>query len=528
MSSFLELTFMYLVAANEVRDTNAETFFKALCSQQPDKDNVITLDLDPEICSVMQAIPMDAKNSPRFLLRKEYYDLWKTMHSRFINDQRARQFIITGTAGIGKSLYRYFLIREWIQNRLMLEFESVVFNLEERYYRISPDCKVSEISELECKRSRLSLALLDPCPMLNGHKLLSFKMLIVFSSASPLVGQNKAGCSLTELLKEAKVLVMNPWTRDELQKVMPEINETRFSQFSYKIGATQYCIPRWLRYDDDDVEARLADSFTSLALEGIADWFLGGAKAKQLKDARMPHRLCIVESKGFGWGISGFLSDYVTKRFSMWIYENAEIDRRQFLQFFSHPFTAGIVGSFYENWAFEALGRGRRSLRVQIMDVKENKSVPSKPGRPAKYIIVPDAEPPRSYVGSGLDFFSWLKTDDSMLPKNVQLEPNLIYKSSILNNPSIDGYALFSDDLLMFQATVGRQHSSGLWSDVEHLVLRARSVRPSLKVFMVYVVPTDSKLQLPTCDSMRNNGVKVCFGTFDDDDFHTAYFESLD
>ncbi len=109
----------------------------------------------------------------------------------------------------------------------------------------------------------------------------------------------------------------------------------------------------------------------------------------------------------------------------------------------------------------------------------------------------------------------------------MQLEPNVIYKSIILNNPSIDGYALFSDDLLMFQATVGKQHSSGLWSDVEHLVLRARSVRPILKVFMVYVVPTDSKLQLPACDSMRNNGVKVCFGTFDDDDFHTAYFESL-
>ena len=519
---------VFSVAANSVPDRDAEAFFQALVSQQPDMDNVITLDLDPEICYVMQLIPMDVKNPPRFLLRQEYYDLWKTIHSRFVNDQRARRFIITGTAGIGKSLYRYFMIREWIQNRLKLDFESVVFNLEERYFRITPDCKISEISELEFKRSRSSMALLDPCPMLNGHKLLSFKMLIVFSSASPLVGgQNKAGCSLTELLKEAKVLVMNSWTRDELQKIMPQINETRFTQFSYRIGTTRYCIPRWLRYDDDDVEARLADSFTSLALEGVADWFLGGANAEQLKNARMPHRLCVVESKGFGWGISGFLSDYVTKRFSKWLYENAEIDRRRFLQFFSHPFTNGLVGSFYENWAFEALGREKRSLRVQIMDVKENKSAPSKPGRPAKYIIVPAAEPPQSYAGSDLDFFSWLKTDDSMLPENVQLEPNVIYKSSVLNNPSIDGYALFGDDLLMFQATIDKQHSSGLWSDVEHLALSARSIRPRLRIFMVYVVPTDSKLQLPPCDSMREKGVKVCFGTFEDDDFHTAFFESL-
>ncbi len=66
MSSFLELTLMYLVAANEVRATKAETFFKALFSQQPDKDNVITLDLDPGICSVMQVIPMDAKKSRVF------------------------------------------------------------------------------------------------------------------------------------------------------------------------------------------------------------------------------------------------------------------------------------------------------------------------------------------------------------------------------------------------------------------------------------------------------------------------------
>ena len=506
---------------------DAQAFIDALVGQQPDKDNVLTLDIDPDICSIMQVIPMDSGSPPRLLLRNQYYELWQDICSRFIKDYRARRFIITGTAGIGKSLCRYFLIREWVQNRMMIEFESVVFNLEERYFRVTRDGKVSEITEQECKRSRSSLALLDPCPMLNGHKLLSFKILIVFTSASPLVGQNKAGCSLTELLKESDVLVMDLWTREEVTKIMQRLDENRFAQFSYKIGETEFCIPRWLRFSEEQIEARLADSFTAIAAEGAADWFLGGSSSKYLKDARMPHRLCVVESRGSCWTVSRFLSDYVTKRFSKWIAENAEIDRRRFLQVFSHPFTAGIVGSFFENWAFEALGLGKRELCVQMMDISPNTGVPSKPGRPPKYIIVPSSLSPKVYVGSGLEFFSWLKTDDSMRQENVQLKPDVIYKSRIHNNPSIDGYALFGDDLLMLKTTIARQHSSALWSDVEHLVLRTRKLNPNLNAYIVYVVPSDSKLQLPNCPSMIANGVKVCLGTFQDDDFHTAYFESL-
>ena len=418
-------------------------------------------------------------------------------------------------------------MREWIKNRLPLEFESIVFNLNDAFFSLNRNGKVRTISADECMQSASSLALLDPCSLLNGMKLSGFKLLIVTSSASPLVGQSKAGCVLTEFLKEAKVHVMNPWTREELEKIMPNINEARFKQFSYRVGDTEYCIPRWMRYNDHEVEEKLSDSFTTAALEGITDWFLGASHVKHLNDPRMPLRLCVIERKGFGWGPTRFLSNYVTQRFSKWIQDRINVNRRRFLQFFTHPFTAGLVGAFFENWAFEVLGLQKRRLNVQIMDVSLNTNAPTKLGRPTKYIITPAKIPPLVYVGKDLDFFSWSTKDDSMSQENLRLEPGIIYKSKVPNNPSIDGYALLGNDLLMFQATVAKTHSDALWADVKHLVLWARGKNPNIRVFIVYLVPSDSSLQLPSCWSLVTNDVKVCRGTFDDDDFHTAYFESL-
>ena len=246
-----------------------------------------------------------------------------------------------------------------------------------------------------------------------------------------------------------------------------------------------------------------------------------------MNDPRMPLRLCVIERKGFGWGPTRFLSNYVTQRFSKWIQDRINVNRRRFLQFFTHPFTAGLVGAFFENWAFEVLGLQKRRLNVQIMDVSLNTNAPTKLGRPTKYIITPAKIPPLVYVGKDLDFFSWSTKDDSMSQENLRLEPGIIYKSKVPNNPSIDGYALLGNDLLMFQATVAKTHSDALWADVKHLVLWARGKNPNIRVFIVYLVPSDSSLQLPSCWSLVTNDVKVCRGTFDDDDFHTAYFESL-
>ena len=93
--------------------------------------------------------------------------------------------------------------------------------------------------------------------------------------------------------------------------------------------------------------------------------------------------------------------------------------------------------------------------------------------------------------------------------------------------PRFDDYALLGNDQLMFQATVAKTHSDALWSDVKHVVLWARRKNQNIRVFIVYLVPSDSSLQLPSCWSLVPNNIQVCRGTFDDDDFHTGYFGSL-
>ncbi len=66
------------------------------------------------------------------------------------------------------------------------------------------------------------------------------------SSASPLAGQSKADCSMVELLKGAEVLVMKSWSRDEVERIMLNIDESTFSKFLYKVKQTEYYVPRWL------------------------------------------------------------------------------------------------------------------------------------------------------------------------------------------------------------------------------------------------------------------------------------------
>jgi hypothetical protein len=89
--------------------------------------------------------------------------------------------------------------------------------------------------------------------------------------------------------------------------------------------------------------------------------------------------------------------------------------------------------------------------------------------------------------------------------------------------PSIDGYGIIGDCLLMIQFTVSPSHSAALWSDVGHIVQAAReNVKASLEVFLVYVVPVVSEFTIPCCETLLANGVTVCMGKIDGEFFPRA------
>ena len=115
--------------------------------------------------------------------------------------------IVVGTSGIGKSAFRFYVMRQWLKGHEKLpkaRFPKVILNLGDIFYEMDDSCAVHELPEVRslAKLPADRLALLDPCVQIAGlDKSLHFNFMLVTTSASPLSGQETKVDNYKELIK---------------------------------------------------------------------------------------------------------------------------------------------------------------------------------------------------------------------------------------------------------------------------------------------------------------------------------------
>jgi hypothetical protein len=391
-----------------------------------------------------------------------------------------------GTAGIGKSSFRYFILRQWLRGEIEIQFNSVLINMDETYFvvRQDSDGNVEVTVVTEDWNDMDALALLDPCSKLNGKALL-FKMLIITTSCSPLTEQAKI-CSLSERSKLCSTYVMGLWTLRELKLIKPQINDNILRKFSFVENGVVCCVPRWFFYAPTELEPKLNDCLSQVKRNSLQSWFVSNP-ADRVMDHRLPFRLCVIrEHKENTWEAYRFLSDYVCEFVLDRVVSLSSLQRNQFLNMVMNPFARGLFGTMFENWAFTSLSEG----------------VP----------LVISETPTVEFRFSAAGHISARKG-------SVPLQDSMIYRAAP-GFPSIDGCGLVQKTLLLIQTTVSPTHSDAEWTHIQHIVSSlGKKVTSAL---MVYLVPKGSAFTLPLCQSLISHKIpfKVCRGEISGDDFY--------
>ena len=418
----------------------------------------------------------------RFLFQRgEHTKVWSE-----IKAGRKKRFgcraIVVGTAGVGKSSFRFFLAREWMHGTDGFDFDTVVFNIEDDFYLIDADGNASTISDndFSTKCSSRTLGLLDPCKSINGRRRFVFGLTIITTSPTTLASFDPT-CSLTQLQKESITYVMNMFTEHEARLVITDWDsvQDRFKKFSINVEGTTYCAPRWLFYDEADLEEQLMKSRSLRHEEGLSNWILSGKKGCCI-DESIPYRLCriIATQSPNGWTISGFISDYVGNLVSKWAQLGSRLKRHNFVNLIQNPLTGRIAGTWFENWVFDTLQKGS-PLNIDT-------------GRKLVFRKV------EGFEGS---------------ERHVKIEEGTLYRPSTTRWPSIDGYGVVYNMLVMLQITVSQYHIAALWTHVKHIVQAARARDKERPVILVYLVPFVEKFTVPTCCSFAGRNIQVCVGT---------------
>jgi hypothetical protein len=454
-------------------------------------DDVLTIECESEICHSV-GFPLVSSSSTKFLFRKDYKRLWIEIMEDFAC---SRKSIVVGAAGIGKSLFRFYLIWKWfgVDEDISGIFKDVRFNSGRRFYSVRKDGTVLPISNDQClMESRESLVLLDPCPELSGIKDLMCKLLIVTSSPSALIGHS-AVCSLSQLRKLSTVYVMKMWTEEEWYLFSPGTDKDLFSKFSSRERLTTYCVPRWLTYRPKEIEGQLKASLNDQHAEGLVKYLLG-KRSNLLMGSFLPYSLCKVHQPGYNqWEVYGFISDYVTSHILWWAGISDRVNKSNFLNLLHNPWSGGLLGHCYKNWAFEML---------------EAKSE----------LIVYNKVEHRFHFNS-TNYFSFIPR--ACIP--CILDGQVLQRPDQGSMPSIDAYGMVGNTLLLLQFTVGLTHSGASWKHVGHIVNNARNQYPEIQVLMVYVVPEHQKFTIPKCKTLEENQVHIAVGQLNADFFTKAH-----
>mmetsp|Transcript_33264 Transcript_33264/g.69675 ORF Transcript_33264/g.69675 Transcript_33264/m.69675 type:complete len:505 (-) Transcript_33264:236-1750(-) len=454
-------------------------------------NDVLTIKCRPDICNLV-GFPYRPSSSTKFLIRKDYERLWTEIMQGY--NAGNRKSIVVGTAGIGKSLFRFYLARKWLLGDpdILGIFKDVRFNIGNSFFLVRKDGAVLKISDERCLlESDESLVLLDPCIALSGIKDVLCKLLIITSSPSALVGHSST-CSLSQFRKLAIIFVMRMWTKEEWFRFSPGTDRVHFAKFSSREGFTTFCVPRWLSYTPMEIEGQLLASLNEQHSKGLCRFILSTGN-RRLMGAYLPYRLCKVYQPGYNqWEVYGFISDYVSNYILVSAGISDQVNKANFLTLLHSPWSGGLLGHCFENWAFELL-EARNELIVF-------NGVHS------------------TFRFDSMNYFNFVPRK----PIPCVLVGGVLQRPDQASMPSIDAYGIVEKTLLLLHFTVGLTHSDALWKHVRHIVKAARKKNPEVQVLMVYVVPEPTKFSIPKCESLKKNQVVVVAGQLNADFFPKA------
>jgi hypothetical protein len=458
-------------------------------------NGVITLQCS-EQALILSQLPQNntGPSSKLMLLRESYKEMFGEIVGRFkAGEALSNQVCVMGTAGIGKSAFRYFVLRKWLRDEIDIPFQSVLINMDEVYFvvRKDPAGNVEVTSVSKDWRDMNTLALLDPCSILNG-KILMYQLLVITTSASPLTEQAKI-CSLSERLKLCSSYVMSLWSLEELNIIKPEIDEEMLRKFSFVENDITYCVPSWFFYTAEQAQLQLDDCISQSKRDALQSWLISNPEDRVM-DHLLPFRLCVIRpGQGTRWEAYRFLSDWICEFVLKHVLNLSRLQRSQFFNMINNPFARGLFGTMFENWAFASLGE-----EISL-------SIPEHPGTEFRF----------SEAGH-------LNAREGKVPTRNKV----IYRAAP-GFPSIDGFGLADQTLVFIQATVSPRHSDAEWSHIRHIVSSAGKLAKS--AFMVYLVPTGNAFTLPSCPTLAGHKLPftICRGEILTDGFYKEISESF-
>jgi hypothetical protein len=417
----------------------------------------------------------------KFLILQQYLDIWRFCEDKLSSQDIYRnQLIILGTAGIGKSASRFLYILMWLEKEMKHDFEFVVFNHGEDFYVVHPNGNVFRSSSTDYRWST-SLLLLDPCLYLATAQIVVCRMLIVFTSPSPLVGQPNT-INLSRLEKVSNTYVMNAPTVDDLAKLHYAPDEMHLKRFSWVRDNARYCSLRWFTFDETEQEKRMMNALNHTTREGLWDWFMSNTD-KNSRDPRLPFRLCVIESnEKAGWIVSGFISEEIERYVFNWAMRHRQKKATDLVSLLNNRALRDGLGIYYEAWLFEMLGN-KNSLYV--------------------------SEERRIFTFSGLR---------DIHGDELEMQQGILYKLDRAGLPSIEGYALVKRTLLLLQSSISETHSAARHEDVKDIIHEARRVARLKELLVVYIVPSHQAFTPPSCQHFPKI-TSVVWGVVDDSEF---------
>ena len=485
------------------------TFFRALRdAKETDVNGQKVLKVSIEKVELLDKLQLTRPHGSgtqelNFLLRKEYDTLVVDMQVC-----KKRGAIVVGTSGIGKSAFRFYLMRRWLNNDEKLpktRFPKVIFNLGTTFFEIDVDGTVSKLPPVQdlAMLPQDRLALLDPCQQIAGlDKSLHFNFMLVTTSASPLSGQETKTGNYKELQKAfihhqlGTVLVMNVWSYDEIKAVAPDASDELIRNFG--------CVPRWCLRDDLTTEEKMKTAVkSSLKEKGKQNALFEFIQATTVGsdelviDNRLPYQLMKIDGTGEDWGTKGFISKFVAECFLRNAFEICQKEHAKIAQMMKNPFSMQAFGHIFEEWAYQHLAKGQTCT----FDSSEMKG---------------------SFKCSGTFERDEAKTQKSM---KLKIECGALLKAPI-NYGSIDMFGLIEAEdagkwqLLMFQETVGQKHREAQWNDIKSIVGACQQIakekEKELECLLIYLVPKDSyaHFKCPECKALKENHISISKGCF--------------
>ena len=478
------------------------SFFKALRdAKETDVDGHKVLKLDVDKSWDLKKLQLSTKTAKlSFLLREEYCILLQGMGT---DQDKQYGAIIVGTSGIGKSAFRFFVMRQWLKGHEKLprtKFPKVIFNLGDIFYEMDDSCAVHELPEVRslAKLPANRLALLDPCVQIAGlDKSLHFNFMLVTTSASPLSGQETKVGNYKELIKAlvesryGRILVMHMWSYEEVKAVAPDASDELIRNFG--------CVPRWCLRDDLTNETEMKKALGSLLKEqdkqdALFQFMQSSVVSdKLLLDQRLPYKLMEIDGAGQDWGTKRFISKFAAAYFLQEALQRCQREQAKIASMMKNPFSMQAFGHMFEEWAYKQLVQG-------------------------KLCNLGESEMKGSFQKAGSFERSDVKKEAPMMPK---LEVGALLKAPV-NYGSIDMFGLVQSDdgksyqLLMFQETVGKQHRPAQWGDVQTIVgaCKAKSDKKEFQCLLIYLVPRESfeSFVCPECPSLDDKNVRVSKG----------------